>query len=89
VLRVNAALANQINPDQAGGVFLDALWKLTGGQRLAADASVVRNVALTGQPGTLVPPAASRSHGSGRSVRLRRLVTLGAGGTAAVDFVAQ
>ena len=29
----NAQLANQINPNLAGGIFLDALWALTGGKR--------------------------------------------------------
>ncbi len=29
----NAALANQINPNEAGGVFLDALLALTGAYR--------------------------------------------------------
>lgn len=41
VARNNAELANQINPDLAGGIFLDAIWALMGGQRF--DASVVVN----------------------------------------------
>lgn len=36
VARNNADLANQINPNLAGGVFLDAIWQLTGGQRVRA-----------------------------------------------------
>ena len=31
VARNNANIANQINPDLAEGVFLDAIWALTGG----------------------------------------------------------
>jgi uncharacterized phage protein gp47/JayE len=33
VVRNNAALANQMNPDLAGGIFLDALLALTGAKR--------------------------------------------------------
>src|SRR4051794_38182998 len=36
VVQNNAALANQINPSIAGGVFLDALLALTGMQRTPA-----------------------------------------------------
>lgn len=55
VVRNNADLANQINPNIAGGVFLDAIWALTGGERVAATPSIVRDVVLTGVPGTIVP----------------------------------
>jgi hypothetical protein len=54
VVRNNAALANQINPDLAGGVFLDALWALTGGQRIKASRSIIADVLLTGQAGTII-----------------------------------
>lgn len=36
IVRNNAELANQINPDLAGGIFLDAIWALMGGQRFDA-----------------------------------------------------
>ena len=35
VVNNNAALANQINPNIAGGTFLDAIMALTGVQRVA------------------------------------------------------
>lgn len=89
VLRTNASVANQINPDQSGGVFLDALWKLTGGARRAQTKSVLRGVALTGQPGTLVPAGSlAQNATTGDQYASAADVTLGAGGTAAVDFVA-
>jgi hypothetical protein len=88
VLRLCAALANQINPDQAGGVFLDALWKLTGGARLAEGRSVVHGVGLTGQPGTLIPAGSLAATAAGDQFASVADVTLGAGGTAAVDFQA-
>lgn len=89
VARNNAALANQINPDQAAGVFLDALWRLTGGARRVASQSVLRAVALTGQPGTLVPAGSLAKTAAGDVFASVSAVTLGPGGTAAVDFVAQ
>lgn len=55
VARNNAELANQINPDLAGGVFLDALMRFTGGTREAATFSILNGVQLAGQPGTLIP----------------------------------
>lgn len=51
----NAALANQINPNLAGGVFLDAIWALTGGARVSASPSIARGVTLTGIPGAIIP----------------------------------
>lgn len=58
VARNNAALANQINPNLAGGVFLDALWALTGGARFVATPSVIRGVELGGVPGAIIPEGA-------------------------------
>lgn len=55
VVRNNAAIANQINPNIAGGVFLDAIWALTGGQRVQATKSTITGVVVTGVSGTLIP----------------------------------
>jgi uncharacterized phage protein gp47/JayE len=54
VIRNNAALANQINPNLAGGIFLDAIMALTGSQRDPAERSMV-SATLTGVPGTVIP----------------------------------
>ena len=64
VVRNNAALANQINPNVAGGTFLDAIWALTGGQRTKATRSTV-TATLTGVPGAIVPAGARASVGIG------------------------
>lgn len=56
----NATLANQINPNVAGGVFLDALLALTGSQRTASTPSTV-TVTLTGVPGTIISAGAQAS----------------------------
>ncbi|HHE4653049.1 TPA: baseplate J/gp47 family protein, partial [Morganella morganii] len=55
VVRNNAELANQINPDIAGGVFLDAIWSLMGGQRWDATQSILTQVEFGGVPGTIIP----------------------------------
>lgn len=82
VARNNAALANQINPNLAGGVFLDALWALTGGQRYVATPSVVRNVILTGIAGAVIPEGSLVSAGpSGAQFQLTGAVVLNASGT--------
>lgn len=81
VARNNAALANQINPNLAGGVFLDALWALTGGARFTATPSVVRNVTLTGVPGAIIPEGALASvGGAGAQFALAGAVILDASG---------
>jgi uncharacterized phage protein gp47/JayE len=54
VVRNNAALANQINPNLAGGIFLDAIWALTGGQRIVATRSSVF-ATIAGVPSTVIP----------------------------------
>lgn len=63
MLRNNAAVANQINPNLAGGVFLDAIWALTGGARYPAERSVLPDVILGGIPGTIVPAGSQVSAG--------------------------
>lgn len=54
-VRNNVAVANQINPDYAGGPFLDAIWALTRGSRKGATRSTITGVVLGGQNGTTVP----------------------------------
>lgn len=54
VVNNNVALANQINPNIAGGIFLDAICALLGISRTAPQHStVVCN--LTGVAGTVIP----------------------------------
>ena len=56
----NAALANQINPNYSGGVFLDALIDLTGSERIASTPSTV-TATLTGVSGTVIAQGAQAS----------------------------
>lgn len=54
-VRNNAELANQINPDIAGGIFLDAIWRLTRGNRRPATRSTMTGVEFRGIPSTIIP----------------------------------
>lgn len=54
VLLNNATLANQINPNLAGGIFLDAILALTGSRRNPSVHTTVPGV-LNGVAGTIVP----------------------------------
>jgi len=60
----NAALANQINPNLAGGIFLDAILKLTGSSRTSASHTLVTCV-LTGVNGTIIPLASQAKDTNG------------------------
>lgn len=92
VARNNAELANQINPDIAGGVFLDAIWRLTRGSRRPATRSIITGAVLTGVPNTIVPAGSLASvQGTGDQFRTTNTVIINADGTASaalesVDF---
>lgn len=88
VLRNNATVANQINPNLAGGVFLDAIWALTGGQRYGATYSVCSGVRLLGLPGTFIPAGSQASLADGTLFASISAVTLDALGKGTVDFQA-
>jgi len=55
VVSNNAALANQINPNIAGGIFLDAILALTGAQRNPEIKTLVSGCVLQGLIGTSIP----------------------------------
>lgn len=81
VARNNAALANQINPNLAGGVFLDAIWAITGGRRFTATPSIVRGAVLAGVPTTIIPEGAIATTAVGDRFILTSPVVLGIDGT--------
>lgn len=72
----NAGLANQINPNVAGGIFLDDLWALTGGKRRAAIYTTIYNVQLSGAPGAIIPSGSRRSTTAGDTFELISTVVL-------------
>ena len=55
VVKNNAALGNQINPNQSGGQFLDAICALTSLERAEDTYSTYSGVILAGQPGVPIP----------------------------------
>lgn len=87
VARNNAELANQINPDIAGGIFLDAIWRLTRGTRRPATRSIISGAILGGVANTIVPAGSLAAvQGSGDQFRTTATVIIGAGGTATVNL---
>lgn len=86
VVSNNAALANQINPNVTGGVFLDAIMALTGMQRTAATKTLVTGVELTGVPGTVISAGVVAATSTGDQFALAATVTLATDGTALGDF---
>lgn len=87
VVRNNAELANQINPDIAGGIFLDAIWRLTGGNRVGATRSLIIGAQVGGVPGTLIPAGSLASvQGTGALFATTGVVLLDGAGTGIVNL---
>jgi len=75
VARNNCDVANQINPNVAGGVFLDALIGLHFGQRRAASRSTV-TATVTGTNGTIIPKGSVAKTASGARFETMYAVTI-------------
>lgn len=86
VVQNNAALANQINPNVAGGVFLDAIMALTGMQRVAQTQTQVTNVTVTGVAGTVIPQGSLAQTAAGDQFMTLDAVTLPSNGSTLVNF---
>lgn len=86
VVRNNAAAANQINPNEAGGVFLDGIMALTGIQRTPASRTVVKSVIIAGVPGALIPTGAQTKTIAGDLFETTGPATLDTGGNGTVEF---
>ena len=80
VARNNAAIANQINPNLAGGIFLDAIWALTGGQRVASTRSTT-SATITGVANTSIPAGSRARTTQGAEFRTVNPVTIPVSGT--------
>ena len=90
VARNNAEIANKINPDLAGGIWIDAIWSLTGGARNGATRSILNGVILTGSPSTIVPAgSAAIVSETGQRFLTVSEVTIGVGGTVTVQMIAE
>lgn len=86
VVNNNAAVANQLNPNIAAGVFLDAILALTGVERTPATKTLVSGVTLTGVAGTIVPEGSQAKTAAGDLFETLSTVAIGSGGTVTVDF---
>ncbi len=86
VARNNATLANQINPNEAGGTFLDAVCALLGVERQQATKTLMTAVVLGGRPLTYVPKGVRAKTDAGDLFESVAAVTLDATGAAKVDF---
>lgn len=88
VVENNAAVANQINPNIAGGVFLQAICALTGLEPPVATFSLVQGVTLTGVASTVVPAGSIAKTDAGDQFQLISEVTLDSDGSGTGDFQA-
>ncbi|KMV69539.1 hypothetical protein AI29_00780 [bacteria symbiont BFo2 of Frankliniella occidentalis] len=86
IVRNNAELANQINPDVAGGIFLDAIWALMGGQRLSATHSFLTNVEFAGVPQTLIPKGSLAETQAGDAFETTSVLIIGNDGVTKGDM---
>jgi hypothetical protein len=86
VINNNAALANQINPNIAGGIFLDAIMALTGTARNAQTPTTVTNCTITGVAGTVLPVGAQAQTAAGDVFQLTTQTTIPSGGTITGTF---
>lgn len=85
VIRNNAALGNQINPNISGGVFLDAVCALTGLPRDGASRSLV-NATLTGIPNTVIPAGSLATTTSNNQFQALSAVVIPISGTTTAIF---
>lgn len=91
VAQMLAMLANMINPNEAGGIFLDAICALLGLERAAETYTVVPNVSITGTPNAIMQTGQLQAKGTstGAYFQNTRSVQFDATGTATVDFQCQ
>lgn len=88
VIENNAAVANQLNPRQAGGPFLDAICALMSLYRILAVATRSPAVLLSGVARTPVPAGAKFQTEAGDIFASAGNVILNDAGQATVDFIA-
>lgn len=88
VVRNNAQLANQINPNLAVGIFLEAISAFLDIGRNPASYSVIPGVEVTGIPLTQVAQGSRARSRTGDVFAAVSTVTLNSAGRAVVDFVA-
>lgn len=86
VIRNNAQVANQINPNLAGGVWLDAVCAWLGIVREGAASTFIPGCVLTGQAKTFIPAGSRARTKNGDEARAINDVLLDDNGQAIADF---
>ncbi len=91
VAQMLAQLANMMNPNIAGGIFLDAICAFMGLTRAAATFTVVPAVTITGTPNAIFAAGQLQAQGelSGAYFTNAVAVQLNSSGTVTVDFQCQ
>lgn len=85
VLRNNARIANQINPSYAEGVFLDAIYALSDGERDGAERSTA-TCTLGGVAGTNIPAGSLAEDENGNQWELAAIVAIPVSGSVDASF---
>src|ERR1700733_7102998 len=80
VINNNAQIGNQINPNLAGGTFLDAIGALTAFYRTQQTFSQV-SITLAGIVGTVIPTSVTIADSNANIYQNLNSVTIGADGT--------
>lgn len=86
VMRGCAQLANQINPNIAGGVWLDAICSWLDIYREPATHTLMSGCVLTGSANTIIPAGSRARTKNGDIAESLAYTRLNASGTATVDF---
>lgn len=89
ILRTNAKLANQLNPNQATGVFLRSIGGLMGINDTETSRSVCVDCAVIGAPDTLFPVGTRAVNQDGAAFLSIDDITLNASGEGTVSFQAE
>lgn len=89
VIRNNAQLANQINPNLAGGVYLDAICSWLGIVREGATRTLIPGCLLAGRPTTFIPAGSRARTKNGDIAMTVGDVELDANGQGTIDFVCE
>lgn len=85
-MRLNAENANQINPNLAVGVFLDAICALMGKERNTNNSTILRNILLTGEPTAVIAQGSRIQAPDGTLYASNAAATITSDGTVRVDF---
>ena len=85
IARNNAKIANQINPNEAGGTFLDSLYSLFNGQRNSGERTTV-TATLGGVPTTAIPQGSAAESAEGDRFISTGAAVIGVGGTVDITF---